>query len=101
MALPNQVLPGFSASLWCQTGASPTALTLTQLSTWTGQVAGIIGTSAGGTGSTAQELLVEDIPAFGQDDASANFAVISVIAIAMEAGGFVSLPIRTLKFIAQ
>ena len=35
MALPNQVLPGFAASLWCQTGASPTALTLTQLSTWT------------------------------------------------------------------
>ena len=75
MALPNQVLPGFAASLWCQTGASPTALT--QLSTWTGQVANIIGTSAGGTGtlSTAQQLLVEDIPAFGQDDASANFAV--------------------------
>ena len=75
MALPNQVLPGFAASLWCQTGASPTALTLTQLSTWTGQVAGIIGTTAGGTGSSAQQLLVEDIPAFGQDDASANFGV--------------------------
>jgi len=75
MALPNQVLPGFAASLWCQTGASPTALTLTQLSTWTGQVAGIVGTIANGTGSTAQQLLVEDIPAFGQDDASANFGV--------------------------
>jgi len=44
MALPNQVLPGFSASLWCQTGATPTPLTLTQLSTWTGEVASIVGT---------------------------------------------------------
>ena len=75
MALPNQVLPGFAASLWCQTGSSPTALTQSQLSMWTAQVAAIVGTSAGGTGSTAQQLLVEDIPAFGQDDASANFAV--------------------------
>ena len=75
MALPNQVLPGFAASLWCQTGSSPTALTQSQLSMWTAQVAAIVGTSAGGTGSTAQQLLVEDIPAFGQDDASANFGV--------------------------
>ena len=75
MALPNQVLPGFSASLWCQTGATPTPLTLTQLSTWTGEVAPIVGTIANGTGTTGEQLLVEDIPAFGQDDASANFAV--------------------------
>lgn len=75
MALPNQVLPGFSASLWCQTGTTPTALTLTQLSTWTGQVASIVGTVANGTGSGGQALNVEAIPAFGQDDASANFMV--------------------------
>jgi len=75
MALPNKVLAGFQASLWCQTGATPTPLTLTQLSTWTGEVAGIVGTVAGGTGSSGEQLLVESIPKFGQDDASANFAV--------------------------
>ena len=75
MALPNQVLPGFSASLWCQTGATPTPLTLTQLSTWTGEVASIVGTAANGTGTTSQQLNVEAIPSFGQDDASANFYV--------------------------
>ena len=75
MALPNKVLPGFSASLWCQTGANPTPLTLSQLSTWTGEVAGIVGASANGTGLTGEILNVEAIPKFGQDDASANFAV--------------------------
>lgn len=75
MALPNLVLPGFSASLFCQTATTPTPLTLTQLSTWTGQVAGIVGTSANGTGVNGTQLNVEAIPAFGQDDASANFMV--------------------------
>jgi len=75
MALPNQVLPGFSASLWCQTGTTPTPLTLTQLSTWTAEVANIVGTAANGTGSAGEQLNVEAIPAFGQDDASASFAV--------------------------
>ncbi len=75
MALPNQVLPGFSASLWCQTGSNPTALTLAQLSTWTAEVAGIVGTVANGTGGSGEQLNVEAIPAFGQDDASANFMV--------------------------
>jgi hypothetical protein len=75
MALPNKVLPGFSASLWCQTGATPTPLTLTQMATWTGEVAGIVGTVAGGTGLTGEQLNVEAIPAFGQDDASASFAI--------------------------
>ena len=75
MALPNQVLPGFSASLWCQTGANHTALTLTQLSTWTAEVANIVGTAANGTGSAGEQLNVEAIPAFGQDDASASFMV--------------------------
>jgi hypothetical protein len=75
MALPNQVLPGFSASLWCQTSATPTALTISQLSTWTAEVADIVGTAANGTGSAGEQLNVEAIPAFGQDDASASFMV--------------------------
>jgi len=75
MALPNQILPGFSASLWCQTAATPTPLTLTQLSTWTAQVANIVGTAANGVGTSGSQLNVEAIPAFGQDDASANFMV--------------------------
>jgi len=75
MALPNQVLPGFAASLWCQNSATPTPLTLSQLSTWTAQVAGIVGTTANGTGASGQVLNVEAIPAFGQDDASASFMV--------------------------
>ena len=75
MALPNQVLPGFSASLWCQTGSNPTALTLAQLSTWTAEVADIVGTVANGTGTSGEQLNVEAIPKFGQDDASASFMV--------------------------
>ena len=75
MALPNQILPGFSASLWCQTASSPTPLTTTQLATWTAQVAGIVGTIANGTGASGTALNVEAIPAFGQDDASASFMV--------------------------
>ena len=75
MALPNQVLPGFSASLWCQNGANPTPLTISQLSTWTGEVAPIVGTAANGTGVSGEQLNVEAIPAFGQDDASASFMV--------------------------
>jgi hypothetical protein len=75
MALPNQILPGFSASLWCQTASNPTALTTAQLSTWTGQVANIVGTAANGVGTSGSQLNVEAIPAFGQDDASASFMV--------------------------
>jgi len=75
MALPNQILPGFSASLWCQTGSSPTALTLAQLSTWTAEVADIVGTVANGIGTSGEQLNVEAIPKFGQDDASASFMV--------------------------
>lgn len=66
MALPNKVLPGFSASLYCQPGASPTALTTAQLSTL-GNVSAIA--------VSGNLLPVEAIPAFGQDDAMANFAV--------------------------
>jgi hypothetical protein len=75
MALPNKVLPGFSASLWCQTGTTPVPLSVANLSIWTAEVAPIVGTTAGGTGVSSQQLNVEAIPAFGQDDASANFMV--------------------------
>ena len=75
MALINKVLPGYVATLWCQEGANPTALTDAQLETWTGQVANIVGTSAGGTGGDGIQVPVEAIPAFGSDDAFAAFSV--------------------------
>ena len=75
MALINKVLPGYVATLWCQTGANPTPLTDAQLATWTGQVADIIGTSAGGTGTDGIQVPVEAIPAFGSEDAFAAYSV--------------------------
>lgn len=77
MALINKVMPGYSATLWCQDDASPTPLTDAQLSTWTAQVGAIIGTSAGGTGSptTGLQIPVEAIPAFGADDAFAAYSL--------------------------
>lgn len=75
MALINKILPGYVATLWCQTGASPTALTDSQLGTWTGYVEDIIGTTAGGTGTDGIQVPVEAIPAFGSDDAFAAYSV--------------------------
>lgn len=75
MALINKVLPGYVATLWCQDDATPVPLTDTQLSTWTAQVASIIGTSAGGTGTAGIQVPVEAIPSFGADDASAAYSV--------------------------
>jgi len=75
MAIPNKVLPGFSASLWMQSAATPTPLTTANLSVWSAQVATIVGTSANGTGAAGVAVPVEAIPAFGQDDAVANFSV--------------------------
>ena len=75
MALPNKVLPGFSAAMWMQLTATPTPLTTANLSVWTAQVATIVGTTAGGTGASGTQLNVEAVPAFGQDDAVANFMV--------------------------
>jgi hypothetical protein len=66
MALPNKILPGFSAALYAQTGATPTALTLSQLST----VASVAAIAVSGN-----LIPVEAVPAFGQDDAVANFSV--------------------------
>lgn len=75
MTIPAKVLPGFSASMWMQTGATPTPLTTANLSVWTAQVTTIVGTSANGTGASGTQLNVEAIPAFGQDDANASFGV--------------------------
>lgn len=75
MAAPAVVLPGFSASMWMQTGASPTAFSTANLAVWTGQVATIVGTTANGTGAAGTQLNVEAVPAFGQDDAVASFMV--------------------------
>jgi hypothetical protein len=66
MALPNKVLPGFSAALYCQSGATPTPLTTAQLSL----VASVSPIAVSGN-----LLPVEAIPAFGQDDAVASFSV--------------------------
>lgn len=75
MALINKVLPGYVATLWMQEGSTPTALTDMELNTWTGQVADIIGTSAGGTGTTGIQVPVEVVPPFGSDDAFAAYSV--------------------------
>jgi hypothetical protein len=75
MALINKVLPGYVATLWCQDDATPTPLTDGQLSTWTAQVAAIVGVSAGGTGTAGIQVPVEAIPSFGADDASAAYSV--------------------------
>lgn len=66
MALPNKVLPGFSASLYAQSGATPTPLTVSQLSL----VASVSPIAVSGN-----QLPVEAVPAFGMDDAVANFSV--------------------------
>lgn len=75
MALINKVLPGYVATLWMQDDVDPVALTDTQLGTWTGQVANIVGTTAGGAGTAGIQVPVEAIPAFGADDASATYGV--------------------------
>lgn len=75
MAIPSKVLPGFSASLWMQSSATPTPLTTANLSIWTAQVTTIVGTAANGTGAAGVLVPVENVPAFGADDAVASFAV--------------------------
>jgi hypothetical protein len=66
MPLPAKVLPGFSASLYAQTGATPTPLTTAQLS---------LVASVSPIAISGNQMLVEAVPAFGQDDANANFSV--------------------------
>ena len=74
MALINKVLPGYVATLWCQTGATPTPLSDANLSSWAA-VNDIIGTTAGGEGTSGIQVPVEAIPAFGADDAFAAYSV--------------------------
>jgi hypothetical protein len=66
MALPNKVLPGFSATLYMQPTASPTPLTTAQLAL----VASVSPIAVSGNA-----IPVESIPAFGMDDAVASFGV--------------------------
>jgi hypothetical protein len=58
-----------------QSAATPTPLTTANLAVWSAQVATIVGTTAGGTGAAGVAVPVEAVPAFGQDDAVANFSV--------------------------
>lgn len=66
MALPNKVLPGFSVSMYAQPSASPTPLTLSQLSTLA---------SVSAIAVSGNLMNIEAVPAFGQDDAVASFTV--------------------------
>lgn len=66
MALPNKVLSGFSATLYAQPSATPTPLTVANLSTLA---------SVSAIAVSNNQLNIEAIPAFGQDDAVASFAV--------------------------
>lgn len=66
MALPNKILPGFSAALYMQPSASPTPLTVANLSVYA---------SVSALAVSGNLVPVEAIPAFGQDDAVASFAV--------------------------
>jgi hypothetical protein len=75
MAIPNKILAGYTASMWMQSGAAPTALTTANLSVWAAQVTTIVGTSANGTGAAGLPLNVQAVPTFGQDDAMANYAI--------------------------
>lgn len=66
MALPNKVLSGFSATLYAQPTATPTPLTVANLSTLA---------SVSAIAVSSNQLNIESIPAFGQDDAVASFGV--------------------------
>ena len=66
MALPNKILPGFSASLYMQPTETPTPLTVANLAVYA---------SVSAIAVSGNLVPVEAIPAFGQDDAVANFAV--------------------------
>lgn len=75
MPIPNIVLTGFQASMFMQSGATPTPLTTANLAVWTAQVATIAGTAVGGTGGAGTTMNIQAVPAFGQDDAMASFGV--------------------------
>lgn len=66
MALPDKVLPGFSATLYAQPTETPTPLTVANLSVYA---------SVSAITVSGNEVPVEAIPAFGSDDAVASFGV--------------------------
>ena len=66
MALPNKILPGFSVAMYAQPGASPTPLTTAQLA---------LVASVSPLAISGNLMNVEAVPAFGQDDAVANYSV--------------------------
>jgi len=66
MALPNKILPGFSATLYCQPSATPTPLTTTAMGVYA---------TVSALAISGNLVPVEAIPAFGQDDAVASFSV--------------------------
>jgi len=66
MALPNKILAGFSATLYAQPTATPTPLTVANLSVYA---------SVSAIAISGNLVPVEAIPAFGQDDAMASFSV--------------------------
>jgi hypothetical protein len=66
MALPNKILAGFTAALYCQPTATPTPLTTAQLS---------LVASVAPIAVIGNLVNVEAVPAFGQDDAVASFGV--------------------------
>jgi hypothetical protein len=66
MALPNKILAGFSATLYAQPTATPTPLTVANLSVYA---------SVSALAVSSNLVPVEAIPAFGQDDAMASFSV--------------------------
>jgi hypothetical protein len=66
MALPNKILAGFTATLYAQPTTTPTPLTTANLSVFA---------SVSALTVVGNLVPVESIPAFGQDDASANFGV--------------------------
>ena len=66
MALPTKILPGFSATLYAQPSATPTPLTIANLSTYA---------SVSALAISGNLVPVEAIPAFGQDDAVASFSI--------------------------
>ena len=63
MAAPTVILPGFSATLYAQSGATPTAVTTFNY------------TNLDAICISANQVKVEAVPAFGQDDAVASFSV--------------------------
>lgn len=66
MAIPSKVLPGFTATLYMQPTAAPTALTTANLA---------VLASVSAIAVAANAINIEAVPAFGQDDAVASFAL--------------------------